>query len=162
MTFDLVTFRLIKSNELFSGKRLRFQVRISSMDEYDVIRLIQETLVVFVASTTGQGEVPDSMKSFWKFLLRRNLPSTSLTTMRFSVAGLGDSSYSKFNFAAKRLHKRLVQLGATPLGAPTLGDDQHDHGPDAAIDPWLADFWDKALVGLTYWLLIATYWLLKN
>lgn len=24
-----------------------------------------------------------------------------------------------------------------------LGDDQHDLGPDAAIDPWLQDLWDK-------------------
>jgi len=60
------------------------------------------------------------------------------------VAGLGDSSYPKFNFAAKRLHRRLTQLGATPLAAPALGDDQHDHGPDAAVDPWLAQFWAKA------------------
>jgi sulfite reductase alpha subunit-like flavoprotein len=39
---------------------------------------------------------------------------------------LGDSSYQKFNFAAKKLHKRLLQLGATALINPGLGDEQHE------------------------------------
>ena len=38
---------------------------------------------------------------------------------------------------AKKLHRRLVQLGGTPLLPLSLGDDQHDLGPDAAVDPWL-------------------------
>ena len=32
------------------------------MDSYDKLRLPLEPLVIFVASTTGQGEVPDNMK----------------------------------------------------------------------------------------------------
>ena len=43
----------------------------------------------------------------------------------------------------KRLQKRLLQLGAAPLQSPALGDDQHDLGLDAAVDPWLEDWWQK-------------------
>ncbi|RUS68511.1 hypothetical protein EGW08_023727, partial [Elysia chlorotica] len=57
--------------------------------------LIQEQLVVFVCSTTGQGDPPDNMRMFWKFLLRRDLPSSSLSRLQFAVLGLGDSSYQK-------------------------------------------------------------------
>ena len=85
------------------------------MDDYDVRKLIDEKVCVFVCSTTGQGDEPDNMKKFWKFLLRKNLPADSLRNLHFGVVGLGDSSYSKFNFVAKRLHKRLIQLGATSL-----------------------------------------------
>ena len=91
--------------------RLHFKVRISSMDDYSIRDLIHEQLTVMVTSTTGQGDEPDNMKKFWKFLLRKNLPRDSLTKMRFGVLGLGDSSYPKFNFVAKKLHKRLLQLG---------------------------------------------------
>lgn len=104
-----------------------------------------QPLALFVASTTGTGVEPDNMRRFWRFLLRRNLPTDSLARLRFSVFGLGDSSYPKFNFAAKKLQKRLEGLGATcafPLG---LADDQHDLGVDGALEPWLEGVWARVL-----------------
>lgn len=59
------------------------------------------------------------------------------------MLGLGDSSYAKFNFAAKRLNKRLQQLGGQMLVPLGLGDDQHDLGYDAVADSWTADLWLK-------------------
>lgn len=86
------------------------------MDSYDISKqLIEEEIAIFVCSTTGQGEAPDNMIKFWKFLLRKDLPTDSLRNLNFGVIGLGDSSYPKFNFVAKRLHKRLLQLGASAL-----------------------------------------------
>ncbi|XP_025720674.1 NADPH-dependent diflavin oxidoreductase 1 isoform X3 [Callorhinus ursinus] len=85
------------------------------------------------------------MKNFWRFIFRKNLPPTSLCQMDFAVLGLGDSSYAKFNFVAKKLHRRLLQLGGRALLPVCLGDDQHELGPDAAIDPWLPDLWGKVL-----------------
>jgi equilibrative nucleoside transporter 1/2/3 len=52
------------------------------MDDYPVSQLIYEVNVIFVCSTTGQGEEPDNMKQFWRFLLRKNLPPDSLQGMR--------------------------------------------------------------------------------
>ncbi|KAH0503611.1 NADPH-dependent diflavin oxidoreductase 1 [Microtus ochrogaster] len=83
--------------------------------------------------------------NFWRFIFRKSLLSTSLCQMDFAVLGLGDSSYAKFNFVAKKLHRRLLQLGASALLPPCLGDDQHELGPDAAIDPWLGDLWKKIM-----------------
>lgn len=85
------------------------------------------------------------MKNFWKFLLRKSLPSDSLSSLNFGVIGLGDSSYSKFNFVAKRLHKRLLQLGANAIEAVGLCDDQHDLGVGALLFPWLERFWKNLL-----------------
>ena len=107
------------------------------LDEYDVTKLPHERCVVFVASTTGEGTVPDNMRSFWRFLLRKDLPPGSLGAMRHACFGLGDSSYPKFNFAAKRLHRRLLQLGSTALLELGLADDQDDLGLDQTLAPWL-------------------------
>lgn len=98
-----------------SLKLLGFRGPVKSMDEYPISRLIHEEFVIFVCATTGQGDEPDNMKKFWKFLLRKSLPANSLVRMKYGVIGLGDSSYTKFNFVGKRMHKRLIQLGATPL-----------------------------------------------
>nr|XP_056716290.1 NADPH-dependent diflavin oxidoreductase 1 isoform X2 [Euleptes europaea] len=127
------------------AKRRHFQCRVEALDSYSVANLIHEPLVVFVCATTGQGDPPDNMKNFWKFLFRKSLLATSLCKMDYAVLGLGDSSYPKFNFIAKKLHKRLFQLGGNPVMPVALGDDQHDLGPDAVIDPWLLDLWGKFL-----------------
>ncbi|XP_062815195.1 NADPH-dependent diflavin oxidoreductase 1 isoform X2 [Anolis carolinensis] len=127
------------------AKRHRFQCKVEALDDYSVASLIHEPLVVFVCATTGQGDPPDNMKNFWRFIFRKNLPPSSLCQMDYAVLGLGDSSYPKFNFVAKKLHKRLLQLGGHPLTPVALGDDRHDLGPDAVIDPWLLDLWGKVL-----------------
>lgn len=57
---------------------------VMCMDDYEVKNLIYEPLVVFIASTTGQGEEPDNMKMFWRFLLRKSLPPDSLKSVRFA------------------------------------------------------------------------------
>jgi len=127
------------------GDRLHFSTRVSSMDTFPLTEIPTSPLIVYVASTTGQGEEPDNMKKTWKFLLRKNLPTNSLSSQNFGVLGLGDSSYPKFNHVAKKLSRRLLQLGGVQLLQPGLGDDQHDLGPDFVIDSWLDKFWDLAL-----------------
>ncbi|PSN42116.1 hypothetical protein C0J52_02968 [Blattella germanica] len=124
----------------------RFHGPVKAMDDYLIPQLIYEQVVVFVCSTTGQGEEPDNMKKFWRFLLRKNLPADSLKGMRYAVLGLGDSSYVYFNYAAKKLHRRLLQLGAQPFLELGLADDQHDLGADAVVDPWVVQMSRKLCV----------------
>uniref|UniRef100_A0ABI8AKM7 NADPH-dependent diflavin oxidoreductase 1 n=1 Tax=Felis catus TaxID=9685 RepID=A0ABI8AKM7_FELCA len=110
------------------ARRRRLDCRVQALDSYSVVNLISEPLVIFVCATTGQGDPPDNMKNFWRFIFRKNLPPTSLCQMDFAVLGLGDSSYAKFNFVAKKLHRRLLQLGGSALLPACLGDDQHELG----------------------------------
>ena len=111
------------------------------MESYDVRKLPSERYVVFVTSTTGQGDEPRNMKSFWRFLLRRHLSATSLTNLSYGVFGLGDSGYQKYNVVAKKLFRRLAGLGAIAIGQLGLGDDQHPLGYEAALNSWLSDLW---------------------
>lgn len=117
--------------------RIGCKTSVTNLKTYDITNLVNENMIVFVCSTTGDGEFPDDMKLFWRFLLRKDLPNNSLSEVNFCVFGLGDSSYDKFNVAAKKLNKRLIQLGGQELIPLTLGDDQHELGYDAAYDPWI-------------------------
>ena len=51
------------------------------------------------------------MRLFWRQLLSRHLTPQTFSGLNFSVLGLGDSSYAKFNYTAKRLYRRLEGLG---------------------------------------------------
>ncbi|KAK3409369.1 hypothetical protein EUGRSUZ_J01497 [Eucalyptus grandis] len=114
---------------------------VLSVDEYDASLLPLEDMVVFVVSTTGQGDPPDSMKVFWRFLLQRNLNQHWLEGVPYAVFGLGDSGYQKYNFVAKKLDKRLSDLGAQAIVERGLGDDQHPSGYEGSLDPWLSSLW---------------------
>ena len=64
-TAEDVAFKIVSRSEM-----LGLEVEICSIDEYNVETLPTEQMIVFVCSTTGDGEVPSSMRQFWKFLLR--------------------------------------------------------------------------------------------
>lgn len=65
--------------------------------------------------------------------------------MQYAVFGLGDTSYAKYNFPAKKLFKRLQNLGAKPILPRGDGDDQHYLGYDGTLDPWLQNLWNVLL-----------------
>ena len=113
-------------------------VNIESIGTYDVTKLPDEDIVVLIVSTTGDGEVPSCMIAFWKFLLQKHLSSTA-GSVEVAVFGLGDSSYEKYNAAARRLTMRTKQLGAKELLPLGLGDDQYVHGYFTGYMKWLKE-----------------------
>lgn len=96
---------------------------------------------LFVASTTGDGAMPANGQRFWRSLLRRELHAGALAGLRFAVLGLGDSSYAKFNAAARKLSTRLAQLGGSPWHERGLADEQSPLGLAGDVDIWARGFW---------------------
>lgn len=138
-----------------AGAQRLFRVSLECMSEWSVERLASQysaqsssssnanndTLVLFVVSTTGDGEIPDNAKPLWRSLLRRDLPRDALSSLTFAVFGLGDSSYAKFNAAARKLWTRLTQLGALPVYDRGLGDEQSPLGLTGDLDIWSKGLW---------------------
>ncbi|WKY11042.1 hypothetical protein Q1695_002968 [Nippostrongylus brasiliensis] len=125
------------------ARLLEVPARVFGMDEYDIEELTSENVVVFVVATSGQGEIPPNMRDSWLRMLRKSLPADWLRNIHFAVLGLGDSSYQKYNFAAKKLFRRLLQLQGNCLLDIGLADDQHELGIDGAALPWKKELWNK-------------------
>lgn len=106
--------------------------------------------------------IPTASQRFWRLLLRKLLGPAWLSRTCYAVFGLGDSGYPKFNVSAptlsshplpcshpppsnqvvaKKLDRRLLDLGARPLMPRGLGDEQHPSGYEAVLDPWLDALW---------------------
>eukprot|EP00887_Chlorella_sp_A99_P001486 scaffold8.g1486.t1 len=102
-----------------------------------VAELPAQPAIVFVASTTGQGEPPTNMHKLWRFLLRKSLPADSMSAVGVAIFGLGDSGTD----TPRPARRRLEALGAQPLLPLGLGDDQHRSGYEAGLDAWLPQLW---------------------
>ena len=53
------------------ARRRGFEAAAVALDSVPVPQVLESSLAVFVVSTTGDGEVPSNMSTFWRFLLRR-------------------------------------------------------------------------------------------
>ncbi|KAH8741714.1 hypothetical protein FG386_001288 [Cryptosporidium ryanae] len=108
-------------------------------------------LTVFVLSTTGQGDVPDSMISFWNHFLLNNMNIELLRGFNFTIFGLGDRCFgnSRFNLTARKLRYSLLSLGATEKVSWGLGDESHDFGILGEFDPWISNL-KAALIDDSY------------
>lgn len=127
------------------GSRRGFLPEVKAMDAFDRADLVKERLVIFLAATAGDGACPDNMAEFWTFLRRKDLPAGALAAMKFTVFGLGDSSYTQYNAAARRLWVRLKALGAEPFHERGLGDDNSDFGLEGGFRPWMQSVWTRLL-----------------
>jgi len=86
--------------------------RLAKVTEDDLQRRCN---ALFIVSTFGDGEAPDSARGFERKLLsgQKSLPHLS-----YAVLGLGDRQYQHFCGFAKRLHQWLSDCGGRIIFAP--------------------------------------------
>jgi len=89
---------------------------------------------LFVVSTFGDGEAPDSARGFERKVLGRDLSLSglSLSGLSYAVLGLGDRQYEHFCGFARRLHHWLAAHGGNTLFAPV----EVDSGDTYALRHW--------------------------
>ena len=92
---------------------------------------------LFLVSTAGKGDAPSGARSFWRCLRRKWIQNDLLRRAKCAVLALGDSAYLEYNYFGKRLHNRLVKLGAHMAVPLRLGDAQEEGGHLAAVEDWL-------------------------
>ncbi|WP_397450007.1 PepSY domain-containing protein [Pseudomonas sp. NA-150] len=108
-----------------AGLPVRVQ-RLADVTEQDLHR---SQNALFVVSTFGDGEAPDSARGFERSVLGRPL---SLSGLNYAVLALGDRQYQHFCGFAKRLHDWLAERGGSTLFAPI----EVDSGDQTALQNW--------------------------
>lgn len=111
-----LAFELLK---LF--KQNNIQAKCFDLATYKVKQLVKEEFVLFICSTQGEGEAPVSAQRFFDELANEAL---DLSTLSYSVLGLGDSSYPLFCKAAEDLQILLNKHGGVlSIPSQNLGVD---------------------------------------
>ncbi|KAA0964218.1 sulfite reductase flavoprotein subunit alpha [Pseudomonas sp. ANT_H12B] len=112
-------------------------VKVQPLADVSEQDLRDSSNALFVVSTFGDGEAPDSARGFERKVLNRSL---SLDSLNYAVLGLGDRQYQHFCGFARRLHTWLGEHGGKTLFAPV----EVDSG-----DPYALRHWQQQLGQLT-------------
>jgi sulfite reductase (NADPH) flavoprotein alpha-component len=112
-------------------------VNVQPLADVSEQHLRESNHALFVVSTFGDGEAPDSARGFERKVLVQAL---TLDGLKYAVLGLGDRQYQHFCGFARRLHAWLGEHGANTLFAPI----EVDSG-----DPYALRHWQQQLGQLT-------------
>ena len=107
-----------------------------TLNELDLTTMREGDVVLIVASSAGDGEVPLNGK---RFLTRHDKPGDAKCGARFSCFGNGDTSYADtYNGAARTLDQIMTNHGCTSmLGAIFPGDSSRSNPDWTSFDEWV-------------------------
>ncbi len=103
--------------------------RAASMDDIGEAELRAAQRILFIASTYGEGDAPDSAARFSRVLAA---PGLRLDHLHYGVLALGDSSYANFCAFGRSLDAALAAHGAQPLFERIDADRVAPH----ALETW--------------------------
>ncbi|MFQ3206514.1 MAG: sulfite reductase (NADPH) flavoprotein alpha-component [Glaciecola sp.] len=103
----------VANNYKASALEQGYQANVVSMSDYKPRQLKNETHLVVIVSTHGEGDAPDDAVELFEFLASKKAPK--VPNLKFAVVGLGDTSYEFFCQTGKDFETRLLSLGATAL-----------------------------------------------
>ncbi|MFT5711913.1 MAG: sulfite reductase (NADPH) flavoprotein alpha-component [Glaciecola sp.] len=120
----------VANNYKASALEQGYQANVVSMSDYKPRQLKNETHLVVIVSTHGEGDAPDDAVELFEFLASKKAPR--VPNLKFAVVGLGDTSYEFFCQTGKDFETRLLSLGATALVERLDCDVDYD----AAVADW--------------------------
>ncbi len=110
--------------------------KVVSMADYKPRALKAETHVAVIVSTHGEGDAPDDAVELHEFVASKKAPK--LANTKYSVLGLGDTSYEFFCQTAKDFDSRLAALGATAVAQRVDCDVDYAQASAAWMDSVIA------------------------
>ncbi|QIR14956.1 flavodoxin [Shewanella aestuarii] len=113
---------------------LEHQVTLYQPDDLLGFVPSEEDILIIVCSTTGQGDVPDDVQP-WFSQIKSVAPY--LPKLKYSIIGLGDSSYENFCGAANQFDELFTELGAKSLTPMLKIDAGETMEPEQEALNWL-------------------------
>ncbi|GMH32828.1 hypothetical protein BSKO_00662 [Bryopsis sp. KO-2023] len=103
------------------------------------VSALKSSLLVFVISSTGDGDAPDNSTTFFRDM-KRPLPTDHLKGVKYTLLGLGDSNYTSFMQVPRDFRRKLRDLGAEVFYDCVEADEVD--GLDDITDDWVDSLWE--------------------
>lgn len=119
---------------------LRGDAMVVDMTDFDIEDFTSENFYLVVCSTHGDGELPSGARPLLTALVAAR---PDLGGIRYSVFGLGDSSYDTYSHGSEIIDDLFTELGAERVGVYGRHDASDGSLPnDDAVE------WSRTLVVL--------------
>lgn len=102
--------------------RMGLLLMVADLELYEgelLVNVPEDTLAFFFMATYGEGDPTDNACTFVEYM---DL-AEGFDNLRFTVFGLGNTTYEFYNAVGRRVDKQLKDAGAKPLGPYGEGDD---------------------------------------
>lgn len=114
------------AGRLAKDLRGRFAAKVQCIDVSEVapaslMNVCEKKIVLFMASTFGEGDPSDNLHQLWSWL--RESQSIDLSNLNFLAFGLGNSNYKHYNHVIDVLEEELRKRGARMLMETGKADD---------------------------------------
>lgn len=110
------------------------EIEITNLQDIEPQDLDASTFHIFVCSTYGEGELPQSALPFMEKLTDTK---PNLKGVRFSMFGFGDTAYDEtYNNGSKVLADALIENGAKMIGPRGLHDASGLDDAEEIALPW--------------------------
>jgi sulfite reductase (NADPH) flavoprotein alpha-component len=111
-----------------------------SLEAYTSAALADERYAIFIASTYGQGDAPDSVQPFYEQVCVEHFPRYE--NLQYAVFALGDRHYETFCKFGIDLDNKLAALGATRI----CDRIECDVDVDAPFARWKKDLFQRLAI----------------
>lgn len=107
------------------AKAKGFNAKMFDLEEFEPDLLASTRLAIFLMATYGEGEPTDNAAKFYKWLKNDSgdVAPGFLSSVKFSVFGLGNKQYEHFNKMGKAVNQLMEVHGATRVFEYGEGDD---------------------------------------
>lgn len=95
----------------------------------------QKNIIIGVCSTTGSGDAPTNCENFVRWIKRKTLANDTLSNAYYTILGLGDSNYTKYQHVPKMVDEGLSRIGAKKFYQRGEADDAY--GLEIVVEPWI-------------------------
>ncbi len=121
------------ANDVFdsTSNKLSANIEINEMNDIDMDSFKSMKNVIFISSTTGQGDIPSNGEEFFDNLSSSDI---DLSNINYGICALGDSSHTYFCGGPKKIDKRMEELGANKIAETHTCDGDDEGAREYSID----------------------------
>jgi len=130
----------VAEEALGKAKAKGLNAAIVAMDKIKPAKLKNEANLMVIVSTHGEGEPPDNAEDLYEYINSKK--ADKLEATRFTVLGLGDTSYEQYCQMGKDFDAQLEKLGGNRVSPRVDCDVDYEDDASAWVDAALAAFDD--------------------